>query len=165
MVRLRAVHLDFVSALDQASCLDAIRSGISEINQQTLTVNLRGGKVWITSVWGADARGRPSSLWLFRFEGELTTTIAGTLIHGRIRRNLALEAGLALTWCSVALAGGLSLLLDPVVAVLISPLMVLLSGFYMIYLRSLRRQARELLGWIETWLLLPRGRASEPLPP
>lgn len=163
---MRAPRLDFVSVLGQADCLAALQAGVDETERQTLALHTNDSHIQIVSVWGADVRGRPSALWLFRFEGELTATNTGTLIYGRIRRNLALEAGLALTWLSLTAISGLCLLLvDPVVAVLVSPLMVLLSGFYVVYQLLLHHQTRELMGWIEAWLLLPKGRAGDPLPP
>jgi hypothetical protein len=52
----------------------------------------------------------------------------------------------------------------PFVAILSLILLVMLAGFYVYYQRLLTHQARDLVNWIQKWLLVPQGRAGGTLP-
>jgi phage gp46-like protein len=157
-------RLDFVTPLTRDDCLHTLQQGARRFADQALAVRVDGDRLWIASAWDVDKRGRPSVLWLFRFAGTLTEIEIGTHVYGRIARNPVVEGGLALAGIVVVVIGAGFALIDPWVGVLVSPVVVLLGGFYVFYQRLLRRQARDLLAWIEMMLLVPQGRAGGSLP-
>jgi hypothetical protein len=161
----RRSRLDFVTPLTRDDCLRTLQQGARRVTNQTLAVRAEDeDRLWIASTWGVDGRGRPSVLWLFRFAGTLTEIEIGTHVYGTIARNPVVEGGLALAGIVVVVIGAGFALIDPWVGVLVSPVVVLLGGFYVFYQRLLRRQARDLLAWIEMMLLVPQGRAGGSLP-
>ena len=157
-------RLDFVTPLSRADCLHMLQQGARRFTDQALAVRADGDQVQIASALGADGRGRPSVLWLFRFTGSLNEIALGTHVYGTIARNPVLEGGLVLAGIVVALIVGGFALIEPAAGVLASPLVVLLGGFYVYYQRLLRRHTRDLLAWIEMMLLVPQGRAGGSLP-
>jgi hypothetical protein len=157
-------RLDFVTPLCREDCLHTLQQGAPRFRDQALTVRADGDQVSIASALGSDGRGRPSVMWAFRLTCTLTEIEIGTHVYGKIARNPVLEGGMIAALIIIALIGGGFALVEPVAGVIMSPLVVLLGGFYVTYQRLLRRQARDLLAWIEMMLLVPQGLAGEYLP-
>ncbi|MBN1562891.1 MAG: hypothetical protein JXA10_03585, partial [Anaerolineae bacterium] len=130
-------RLDFVTPLSREDCLYTLRQGAPQFHDQALTIGTAGDRVWIASALGSDGRGRPSVVWQFRFVCTLTEIEIGTHVYGKIVRNPVLEGGLIAVLLILALIGSGFAWVEPVVAVLVSPLVVLLGGFYVVYQRLL----------------------------
>jgi hypothetical protein len=159
------LRLDLVTPLSLSDCLNALQDGAAQITEQRLSVRADGGRVQIVSSTQRGRDGQAAGIWLFRFQGDLTTTGIGTHVAGVIVRNKYLESLLALPGLITGLFCVLGIALAvPFVATLSLILLIMLAGFYVIFQRLLTRQAHDLLNWVQDWLLVPQGRAGGTLP-
>lgn len=156
--------LDFVTALPVDECFRLLKHGARRTAERRLSICLDGERLRIESVAGRIRRGQTPPLWLFRFEGELTTVTTGTRVCGAVVRNTALDSVLSVPGIVTLLCAVSGIVLKVMFVSILSTILLALFGvFYWRYTRLLNQQAQDLLRWIYEWLTVPQGRAGGPL--
>ena len=157
----RPDHLDFITALSIEDCIRTLKGCARQADTQRLKVRIDGRRIWVESAGEAPRHGRTPT-WLFRFEGSLTPTPAGTHVHGAVVRNRQLENGLAVMGIAAVAFGTLGIaytLAAPgageFILLLALPLLALFATYYLNYRRLLRQQVHDLARWLYEWLTLP----------
>jgi len=158
-------RLDLVTPLPLEHCLHALKHGAKHSPNHFLAVRVEGQRVLIVRSTLRRRDGQAAGIWLFRFQGSLTSTDIGTHVQGVVVRNRYLESVLAVPGIITGVFCVLGITLAvPFVATFSLFLLLMLAGFYVTYQRLLNRQAHDLVHWMQEWLLIPQGRAGETLP-